>query len=175
MVGFGTSASKDSLSRRVIVGVGDMAVANDAAVTLSTFALGSCIGVVAFHPESGVGGMLHIMLPTSRVSEEKARFQPYLFADTGMDRFRSTLATMGADVDKLRVVVAGGASVMSANDAFRIGEKNIDAVNEKLSEFGIRAVASHLGGLSNRSLDFHLGSGVLKVRLPDQIEEVVLS
>ena len=34
-------------SERVVVGVGDMAVSTNANVTISTYALGSCVGIVA--------------------------------------------------------------------------------------------------------------------------------
>ena len=52
-------------SQRVVIGVGDMAVSNNETVTLSTYALGSCLGVIAFDPISHAGGILHLMLKQS--------------------------------------------------------------------------------------------------------------
>ena len=37
-------------AQRVVIGVGDMAVSNNSIVTLSTYALGSCVGVIAYDP-----------------------------------------------------------------------------------------------------------------------------
>ena len=63
-------------AQRVIIGVGDMAVSNNPQVTLSTYALGSCVGVVAYDPVARAGGILHLMLPDSTISPEKAVAQP---------------------------------------------------------------------------------------------------
>ena len=59
-------------SQRVVIGVGDMAVSNNDTVTLSTYALGSCVGIVAYDPNSHAGGILHIMLPDGSISPDKA-------------------------------------------------------------------------------------------------------
>ena len=58
-------------AQRIVVGVGDMAVSNNTNMTISTYALGSCVGIVAFDPFVNVGGILHIMLPDSTLSPEK--------------------------------------------------------------------------------------------------------
>ena len=50
-------------TQRIIIGVGDVAVSNNQQVVLSTYALGSCIGVIAYDPFTKVGGILHLMLP----------------------------------------------------------------------------------------------------------------
>ena len=71
-------------SQRVVIGVGDMAVSNNDMVTLSTYALGSCVGIVAYDPVSHAGGILHLMLPDSTISPDKATKQPAMFADTGV-------------------------------------------------------------------------------------------
>jgi chemotaxis protein CheD len=175
MVGFGSSESKGILTNRVIVGVGDMATTDNRMTALSTYALGSCVGIVAFDPGNIVGGMLHVMLPDSRISVEKAQSQPFIFADTGMDCFLASLVELGAAPDRLKIVLAGGASAMSSSDAFKIGEKNIIAVKLKLTEFGLITVCEQLGGFTNRSLHFDLQKGRLLISLPDQNMEVDLS
>ena len=175
MIGFGSSASEEHLTRRVIVGVGDMAVSDDSSTTFSAYALGSCVGVVAYDSEKKVGGILHVMLPDSAISQEKAMAQPSLFADTGVDRFLAELKDLGADPTQLRIVLAGGASTMSSSDAFKIGEKNVAAVRAKLAACGLTPIAEELGGFTNRSLHFDLNRGRLRVSLPDQDMEVDLS
>ena len=175
MIGFGSSASEEHLTRRVIVGVGDMAVSDDSSTTFSAYALGSCVGVVAYDAERKIGGILHVMLPDSAIYQEKALVQPSIFADTGVDRFLAELRELGADTTQLRIVLAGGASTMSSNDAFKIGEKNVIAVRAKLEASGLSPVAEELGGFTNRSLHFDLNRGRLQVGLPDQNMEVDLS
>mgnify|MGYP001561206167 CR=1 FL=1 len=70
-------------AQRVVVGVGDLSVSNNIAITLSTYALGSCIAVAAYDPVVKAGGLLHLMLPESSISPDKAISQPAMFADTG--------------------------------------------------------------------------------------------
>ena len=67
-----------------IVGIADMKVSDDPKVTLVTHALGSCIGVTVYDPVARVGGMIHYMLPESKMDHKKAKETPLMFADTGI-------------------------------------------------------------------------------------------
>ena len=156
------------------MGVGDMAITDSRDVILSTFALGSCVGVVMLDSVNGIAGLLHIMLPSSAIAAEKSRNQPFLFADTGVEKFVSMLVSKGANIANLSCVVAGGASVMSSSDAFKIGEKNGVAVKAKLEELGISVQFSDLGGFSNRSLHLNLVDGSLLIALPNEKKEIQL-
>jgi chemotaxis protein CheD len=53
---------------------------------LVTHALGSCLGLMVYDPEARVGGLLHAMLPLSKINPEKARSNPFMFVDTGVPR-----------------------------------------------------------------------------------------
>ena len=55
--------------RHVIV-VGDMKTGRRGDL-LITHALGSCLGLMVFDPVAQVGGLLHAMLPLSKVNPEK--------------------------------------------------------------------------------------------------------
>ena len=54
-----------------------------------TYALGSCLGIAIFDPVACVGGMLHVMLPTSTIDSEKAREKSFMFVDTGVPKLSS--------------------------------------------------------------------------------------
>lgn len=174
MAVFGNQSSRTIFPQRVIVGVGDMAVANNPYVTLSTYALGSCVGVVGYDPETKAGGMLHIMLPRAAVAPDKAKKQPYVFADTGVDGFLRALESLGVGLDKVKFVLAGGANVIADQGAFRIGERNVEAVKKEFEKQGLPICAEYLGGLSNRTLHLNMGKGVLSVKMPDDLVEVEL-
>ena len=71
---------------QVVVGVADMKISNKPEEVLVTHALGSCIGVAIYDPKVRVGGILHFMLPESLLDSVKSQQNPYMFADTGLDR-----------------------------------------------------------------------------------------
>ena len=153
-------------TQRVIVGVGEISVSNSPAVVLSTYGLGSCVAVIAFDPETHAGGMLHLMLPVSRVSPEKAVFQPAMFADTGLPELFRGLQALNCDPARFRIFVAGGATVLCTNDAFKIGQRNVEATTAFLAAKGHTIHHSAVGGALNRTIHFHLGTGAITIKTP---------
>ncbi len=163
----GSPAPTAMFAQRVVVGVGDVAVSNQPAVTLSTYALGSCVGIVVYDPVTRAAGLLHIMLPDSKISPAKAIAQPAMFADTGLPAlFRAVIGLKG-DRSRLRVLIAGGASVLCGSDAFKIGERNIRATLEWLTRNGFSARNQVTGGTVNRTLHLDVSNGNLNLKAPD--------
>lgn len=162
-------------AQRVVIGVGDLAVSNNNLVTLSTYALGSCVGMIAYDPVSKAGGILHIMLPDSTISPEKARGQPAMFADTGLPLFLRELTGVKAETHRLKCYLAGGACVLNGPDSFKIGERNAAAVKAWVAARGLRVVGADLGGTVNRTTHLELATGQLSVKLPDRNDRISLA
>jgi chemotaxis protein CheD len=161
-------------SQRVVIGVGDMAVSNNSIVTLSTYALGSCVGVIVYDPISKAGGILHLMLPDSTISPDKAAKQPAMFADTGLPLLFKALAGVRAERSRMRIFVAGGASVLNGADPFKIGERNSGAVDRFLKANGFSIAGRDLGGNVNRTVHLEVGSGKVNLKMPDRTENFSL-
>ena len=161
-------------AQRIVVGVGDMAASNNTNMTISTYALGSCIGIVAYDPFVSAGGILHIMLPDSTLSPDKAQTQPSMFADTGWRVFWQALQGLRVEKRRVKIVLAGGASVLSQSDMFKIGERNGTAIKAILQKEGIPTVAEELGGLNNRTLHLQLSTGTLDIKYPSGTSQLVL-
>ena len=115
-----------------VVGVADCRVARGPHPGLVTYALGSCIAVVVFDPGAQVGGLLHFMLPESSLDQAKAAANPFLFADTGVPILFQEVCRLGAQKQKLRVCIAGGAQIMVESSMFHIGKKNYLALRKIL-------------------------------------------
>lgn len=162
-------------AQRVVIGVGDMAVSNNSLVTLSTYALGSCIGVVAYDPGVKVGGILHMMLPDSSISPDKALSQPAMFADTGLPLFFRSLAGMKAERSRLRIFVTGGACVLASHDNFKIGERNTKATLDYLAANGYRIRQQVTGGTTNRTVHLEIASGSMTLKTPEANEGISLA
>lgn len=173
MAGAPTIAS--IFAQRVVIGVADMAVSNNGQVVLSTYALGSCIGVVAYDPGAKIGGILHLMLPESSISMEKAAKQPAMFADTGLPHFFKALIGVKAERFRLRLFVAGGASVISGNDPFKIGERNSKVTLEYLQMNGYNVTHSEVGGTVNRTIHLEMSTGIVSLKTPNETGQLSLA
>jgi chemotaxis protein CheD len=148
----------------VIIGVGDMAASDNPQAVLSTYALGSCIGLVAYDPLARVGGMLHLMLPDSSISPDKAAAHPAMFADTGLPRFFQLLASLHSRPAHLQLFVAGGANVILGQDPFRIGERNLRATVDYLTRHGYMMKQAQIGGSINRTVHLELATGMVTIK-----------
>lgn len=162
-------------AQRVVVGVGDMGVSNNPQITLSTYALGSCVAVVVYDPVSKAGGLLHLMLPDSTISPAKAQSQPAMFADTGLPLLFRSMVGLRADFSRLRIFLAGGANVLCDADTFRIGERNIRAANDYLVRNGFSVRHTAIGGTINRTVHLNVGTGDITLKTPIGTETVSLA
>jgi chemotaxis protein CheD len=163
------------LTQRVVIGVGDMAVSNNTSTTLSTYALGSCIGVVAYDPVTRCGGILHLMLPESIVSPQKALTQPAMFADTGLPLFFKALGGLRADRTRTRFFVTGGASVIGGQDPFRIGERNTLATLDFLQKHRVAVAQADTGGTFSRTVHLDLATGGVVLITPTGRSQIPLA
>lgn len=153
-------------AQRVVVGMGDMSVSNNPTITLSTYALGSCVALVAYDAVAKAGGVLHFMLPESRLSPAKAADRPAMFADTGLPLLFKDLAGVRVDPGRMRIFLAGGATIMCTNDLFKIGERNIAACRSYLAARGLPVRHSSLGGTINRTVHLNIGTGEITLKTP---------
>jgi chemotaxis protein CheD len=151
--------------RRLSVGIGQVTVSKQASDVLIAYGLGSCVGVSAFDPRAGVGGLAHVLLPASE-GKGAASIEPARFADTGVDLLIGLLREAGAAPHRLIIKLAGGAAVLGPTNAekFKIGERNAEAITERLKHHGLRASATELGGIKGRTLELHVASGKTFVR-----------
>lgn len=144
---------------RYTVGISEMCFASGPEDLVVTHALGSCVGVAIYDPEARVGGILHYMLPTSTLDLEKAKRNPYMFGDTGIPEFFKKAYELGAKKDRLRVVIAGGATVIQGAGHFDIGNRNVTIARKLFWKNGILIAAEDVGKDFPRTLFLDIGSG----------------
>jgi chemotaxis protein CheD len=144
---------------RHTVGVADMKLATSPGDLVVTHALGSCIGLAIHDAEVQVGGILHFMLPFSSVNPEKAKANPFIFADTGIPAFFKAAFRMGARKRLLTVKMAGGAQVSDETDFFAVGKRNQAAARKIFSKNNIMIAREDVGGRASRTLFLEIGTG----------------
>jgi chemotaxis protein CheD len=149
-----------------VVGVADMVVSNDSSAEIVTYSLGSCLGITIYDPHKKIGGLLHLMLPDSKIDPAKAVSAPFMFVDTGVPRLFHAAYQLGADRGRLIVKVAGGAQLLDQQGIFNIGSRNVDAVAKLFAQNGFKAQATDVGGLSSRTVRLDLTNGLVTVKTP---------
>ncbi len=156
--------------KQLVVGVGEGGVTRNPEAVIATYALGSCIAVTMHDPVSGVGGMVHFLLPESTMSPEKSQKHPWMFGDTGIARLLHGALELGADKKRLRVCAAGGAQVMNDNGVFNIGKRNCLALRKALWKAGLTARAEETGGTVPRTMKLEVGTGRVWLHVAGQGE-----
>ena len=153
------------MATRVVVGIADLKVGRSGDF-LVTHALGSCLGIVAHDPVAMVGGMLHVMLPSSQINEEKAREKPAMFVDRGVPLLFQSCYRLGAEKSRMVVKVAGGAARAQdgAADSFQIGKRNMLMLRKLLWKNGVLIRGQDVGGTASRDLLYDVETGDVSVR-----------
>jgi len=133
---------------------------------LITLGLGSCVGVVLYDKIKKVGGLAHIMLPDSSLSNQK-NFNPGKFADTAIDALIEEMLKFGVNKNNIVSKIAGGAQmfkIKSDNNFMQIGKRNVEAVKSKLEQLNIRILAEDVEGNYGRTIEFFCETGELTVK-----------
>lgn len=152
-------------AHRVSVGIGQIAISKDPNDVLVSYGLGSCIGVSVFDLQTRIGGLVHVLLPDSDGKAADPR-EPARFADIGVDLLIRMLSEAGAIPRRLVVKIAGGAAVLGPANAqkFKIGDRNAEAIRERLKRHGLTPAAADVGGTRGRTLEVFVATGKTFVR-----------
>jgi chemotaxis protein CheD len=157
---------------RRLVRVADAAVAG-AGEVLVTLGLGSCVAILLHDPACSLGGLAHVLLPEPIAGRPGGRAAKY--ACTAVPHLVAELAGRGADRERLRGVLVGGASLVAAfaaTGSLHVGSRNIAAARAALCAAGIPIRAEDVGEEHGRTVHFHPGDGRVVVsahRRPDLV------
>lgn len=161
------------LKSMTLVGMGDYKTAKGEE-QLMTKDLGSCVGVAVRDPRTGVGGLLHVMLPHYSGSHEDGVFPAVSkYADSGIEEMTQALVTQGADRSRLVAKIAGAAHMIrnaTIPESRDISARNLTAVMEKLEELRIPVLAADVGEDFPRTVVFEPGSGTFRILTPGKEE-----
>ena len=130
----------------VIVGVSDLQVTNDLTKSLITYALGSCVGLTLYDPVAQVGGLIHCMLPLSKIDPSRAEERPAMFVDTGVLAVLRQMIELKATKENMIACVAGAASPLDIEGAAKIGERNLVVLRKLLWKNDLLITAEEVGG-----------------------------
>jgi chemotaxis protein CheD len=145
----------------IVIGIGEASWSYDTMQVLRTYALGSCVGVTAYDPNCGIGGLLHFQLPKGSGPDVDAR--PYRYGNVGLPRFLNSLFQKGAHPSSLQLTLSGGADISDEGGHFGIGRLNVQLAVQLLRKNRLMWVAEDLQGHIPRTLSLHMDSGRVTV------------
>jgi chemotaxis protein CheD len=143
---------------KYVVAVGDMKIGQEADI-LVTHALGSCLGLVVYDPAAKVGGLLHAMLPLSKINPQKAQANPYMFVDTGVPALFKALYGIGGQKNRMVIKAVGCGNPLGKNEMFKIGERNYTVLKKLLWKNNVLLESEDVGGTPSRTVHFDVTTG----------------
>ncbi|WP_342743880.1 chemotaxis protein CheD [Desulfamplus magnetovallimortis] len=150
-----------------------MKVSQDPKCDIVTYSLGSCIGLVLYDPVVKVGGILHYMLPESRIDREKASKNPWMFADSGIPLFFKETYKYNALKNRMKVSVFGGSQILDQKGFFNIGKRNYMALKKIFFRNNVLINYEDVGGNVNRTVRLEIATGDIFVKTSGSKEVLI--
>lgn len=126
--------------------------------------LGTCVGLGIYCRSTGIGGIIHLLLPEP-ISPSSYN-QPEKYASTGIPLFIQSLIDAGARTEALAACLAGGALVgpLQKQDLdLDIGGRTAEVAKKILKSQGIEVVHSETGGFFTCCLSLDMASGQFSI------------
>lgn len=147
------------------VGMADLNVGSNDNI-IRTTGLGSCVGLTMYDPGKKIGGLAHVMLPSSEIARE-GKMNIAKFADTAIPELLAKLLDLGAMKGRIVAKMAGGSQMFSfagGSDTMRIGPRNVESCKQALDKLNIPLIAEDTGGNYGRTIEIACSSGLLYIR-----------
>ncbi len=158
--------------QKVVIGVGGLAVSTNKGERLTTYSLGSCLGITIYDPVVRSGGMLHAMLPDSSINPGKASQQPGVFLDTGLPALFKAAYKLGLDKHRAQICVAGGAQILDKDGFFNIGDRNYAMLQQILAQHSLKIDAAQVGGMVSRTITLNIATGEVRLKTSGENAEI---
>jgi len=123
--------------------------------------LGSCVSITLWHPETGLGGMSHFLLP-SRGHQVRHAEMDGRYGDEALALMLSDLRTRGLDPRECQAKIFGGGNMFPDTahaQGIKVGRRNGLAARELLRQQCIPVVSESLFGVGHRQIIFDLSRG----------------
>ncbi len=146
-----------------VVGMAEWAV-DRGDVDLVAVGLGSCVAVALYDPDTRVGGLLHLLLPSPAQGSDPSNAAR--FAETGIPLLLREVVAAGAKPERLAARLAGGASLFGrpgGGGPVAMGDRNVAAARQALARAYVPIAAEAVLGHHGRSVRFHLSDGAIDV------------
>lgn len=146
------------MNTRLTVSISDMKISRKPSEMLITHSLGSCLGLSAWDPGAGVGGLIHCLLPKSASPDVK---NPFMYVNVGVPRMIRKMVSMGCTRETLIFKAAGCGRMLQIQNQFDTGAQNLAILEALFTKNGVRLAAKDVGGSIPRTMSLHIDSGLV--------------
>ena len=160
-----------SRGERVVIGIGEFAVTTSPDAVIVTHALGSCVAVCLWDPVTRVAGMLHFLLPESKLNPERAARQPGTFADTGIPLLFQAAYAPARSRRGCACSLLGGAAITGGPGGLDVGRRNALIAKKLLWQNGVLVNGESLGGTDARTVSLLAVDGRVQVTRGREVVE----
>lgn len=135
--------------------------------------LGSCVSIVVWHPERGIGGMNHIILPerSARAAAAAGAAGDGRYCSSAVAMLCQEIARAGTKPQQYQTYLVGGGKMYalpSGDEEGNVGARNIAAARSQLKAAGFLIRNEHVGQEGYRKVELDLRTGAVNVLFNNQ-------
>ena len=124
--------------------------------------LGSCVAVCLWDNKLEFGGINHFMLP---LWNGQGLPSPK-YGNIANIKLMQRMVSLGSDPENLNAKIFGGGEILiSNNDQFHVGNRNIQIALDMLKDANIPVIGKSIGGVSGRKIIFNTHTGMVRQSL----------
>jgi len=160
---------------RLSVGIGEIKASRQPGDTITALGLGSCVAIVLSDNASGAVAVAHCMLPVQTDDGTRDPQKPGRYVDMALPELLSALGNLGSRCQGLISALVGGAAMFqfTGPTTLDIGSRNVETAREALRGYGIRLVASDVGGNQGRTVTVEVADATVYVRTMGAEQQLV--
>lgn len=129
--------------------------------------LGSCVGITFLVPRLGIAAICHPMLPSypAKPRTKLSLADSRRYVDFAIHDLASQFDSHGAHRDEILVKLFGGGDVLFVHETSlpTVGKMNCKSALKTLLDEGLNVVASSIRGNSGLKIQFHTGTGEVRL------------
>jgi chemotaxis protein CheD len=158
-------------NKETIVGLGQLYVTKNVRELLKAVRVATSVVVVVYDPQSSLGGMAHMALPDSKMTNNPGE-SPFRYVDLALPQFVADLVAKGLNKTTAQIKIIGGSQLFNfgggAGNILNIGTRNAITARTILTREGIQVEKTETGGNKPRTVILELSTGYVQVFHPGE-------
>lgn len=158
-----------SLQRKTTVELGEIHVTGDKLVVFCIPNLGTGVALTIYDTINRVGGIAHIVMPESSMSNSYGEDLPGKYANLAIPTLVEKFTEAGGQKRGTIVRMIGGAQLFNfgggGGNIMNIGARNATAIRAAMSKLGFAIEKADTGGNKSKAIHFIMATGQLHVSI----------